>query len=273
MPARDQRPTSLNRSHDHASPFRPWSAAIDMATSLNAAGISITIGDPGLGDREAVQAVIERARVAAAADLDHLSLGDHHATGDFLPYVQNVPTVGRIMADWPSNKPIGLLVLLPLWNPVLAAEQIGTLAAMSDVPFIVQTGIGDGAQQFDSDGCSLKTRGRATDAAIDVIKRLFAGETVDVARARDQRRHDPSAATRSPSSGGSVPARRRWRSSGLPAKATPGTSRPGWTGAVAAAAESTGRRAADTARRPGSHFAATCWSATTTWQRLGRHDR
>lgn len=142
-------------------------------------GISITSGHPGLGDREAVQAVIERARVAAAADLDHLSLGDHHATGEFLPYVQNVPAVGRLMADWPSDKQIGLLVLLPLWNPVLAAEQIGTLAAMSDVPFILQTGIGDGAQQFDAMGASLTTRGRATDTAIDVIKRLFAGDTVD----------------------------------------------------------------------------------------------
>jgi alkanesulfonate monooxygenase SsuD/methylene tetrahydromethanopterin reductase-like flavin-dependent oxidoreductase (luciferase family) len=142
-------------------------------------GISITSGHPGLGDREAVQAVIGRARAAAAADLDHLSLGDHHATGEFLPYVQNVPAVGRLMADWPSHKQIGLLVLLPLWNPVLAAEQIGTLANMSDVPFIVQTGIGDGAQQFDAMGASLKTRGRATDAAIDVIKCLFAGETVE----------------------------------------------------------------------------------------------
>ena len=142
-------------------------------------GISITSGHPGLGDREAVQAVIERARVAAAADLDHLSLGDHHATGEFLPYVQNVPAVGRLMADWPSDKPIGLLLLLPLWNPVLAAEQIGTLAAMSDAPFILQTGIGGGAQQFEAMGASLRTRGRAIDAAIDVIKQLFAGETVE----------------------------------------------------------------------------------------------
>ena len=58
------------------------------------------------------------------------------------PYVQNVPAIGRIMADWPVDRPIGLLLLLPLWHPVLAAEQIGTLAAMSDAPFIVQTGIG-----------------------------------------------------------------------------------------------------------------------------------
>ena len=142
-------------------------------------GISITSAHPDLTDRDAVRAVIDRGRAASGAGLDHLSLGDHHATGGYAPYVQNVPALGRIMADWPADRPVGLLVLLPLWNPVLAAEQIGTLAAMSDAPFIVQTGIGGGAQQFAAMGASLSTRGRATDLAIDVIKRLFAGETVD----------------------------------------------------------------------------------------------
>jgi alkanesulfonate monooxygenase SsuD/methylene tetrahydromethanopterin reductase-like flavin-dependent oxidoreductase (luciferase family) len=142
-------------------------------------GISITSGHADLSDRDAVRAVLERARAAAGAGLDHLSLGDHHATGGYAPYVQNVPALGRIMADWPPDRQVGLLLLLPLWNPVLAAEQIGTLATMTDVPFIVQTGIGGGAQQFSAMGSSLSTRGRVTDRAIDVLKRLFAGETVD----------------------------------------------------------------------------------------------
>ncbi len=143
-------------------------------------GISITSGFPGRDGAEAVRAVVERGRVAAQAGLDHLSLGDHHATGAARAYVQNVPAIGRIMADWPVDRSIGLLLLVPLWHPVLAAEQIGTLAAMSDAPFIVQTGIGAGSGQFAAMGASLSTRGRVTDIAIDAIDRLLAGETVDV---------------------------------------------------------------------------------------------
>jgi alkanesulfonate monooxygenase SsuD/methylene tetrahydromethanopterin reductase-like flavin-dependent oxidoreductase (luciferase family) len=143
-------------------------------------GISITSGFPSLDGAEAVRTVVERGRVAAEAGLDHLSLGDHHATGASRAYVQNVPAIGRIMADWPADRQIGLLLLLPLWHPVLAAEQIGTLAAMSEVPFIVQTGIGAGPDQFAAMGASLSTRGRVTDRAIDAIARLLAGETVDV---------------------------------------------------------------------------------------------
>ena len=140
-------------------------------------GMSITSGYPGLDGTAAVGSLLERGRVASQAGLDHLTLGDQHATRSF-PYVQNVPAIGRIMADWPRDKPIGLLLLLPLWNPVIAAEQIGTLAAMSDAPFIVQTGIGSGARQFAALGADLSSRSRITDASITAMKELFAGKQV-----------------------------------------------------------------------------------------------
>lgn len=73
--------------------------------------------------------------MAARAGLDHLSLGDHHSNGLEANYVQKVPMIGRIMADWPPDRPIGALFLLPLWHPVLVTEQVGTLAALSEAPF------------------------------------------------------------------------------------------------------------------------------------------
>jgi alkanesulfonate monooxygenase SsuD/methylene tetrahydromethanopterin reductase-like flavin-dependent oxidoreductase (luciferase family) len=141
-------------------------------------GISITSDHAGRTGTEAVSAVIERAQASARAGLDHLSLGDHHAVGPSGNYVQNVPMIGRIMADWPSDKPIGLLLLLPLWSPVLAAEQIGTLASMTQARFIVQTGIGWGDGSFAAMGVPSERKGARTEAAIEVMKRLFAGETV-----------------------------------------------------------------------------------------------
>lgn len=142
-------------------------------------GISITSQHAGLDPQRTVQRVLDRATAASRAGLDHLSLGDHHSVGPGGNYVQNVPMIGRIMADWPADRPVGLLLLLPLWNPVLAAEQIGTLAALSDAPFIVQTGIGWGAGQFAGMGAEPRRKGPRTDAAISVMKRLFDGETVD----------------------------------------------------------------------------------------------
>ncbi len=142
-------------------------------------GLSLTSSYSGVTGPEVVQTIIDRTRAAAEVGLDHLSLGDHHSVGTGSHYVQNVPMIGRLMAEWPDDRPIGLLFLLPLWNPVLAAEQVGTLACMTNARFIIQTGIGGGRSQFAGMGASLVGRGRRTDVAIDIMNRLLAGETVD----------------------------------------------------------------------------------------------
>lgn len=142
-------------------------------------GISINSRYAGAGPTVAVANALARAKAAADAGLDHLSLGDHHSNGLDANYVQNVPMIGRMMADWPLDRPIGGLFLLPLWNPVLAAEQIGTLAAMSEAPFVLQTGIGWGEADFAAMGARLSDRGRHTDESIKVIKTLLAGEVAD----------------------------------------------------------------------------------------------
>lgn len=146
-------------------------------------GLSVTTHHAGVSPREAAQRVIDRVRAAADGDLDHLTLGDHHAVGPRGQYLQNVPTLARLLAEWPSSRQAGLLFLLPLWHPVLVAEQIGTLAAFSDARFIVQTGIGSGRGQFEAFGASLSERGRRTDLAVDLVSRLLAGETVTDERA------------------------------------------------------------------------------------------
>ena len=139
-------------------------------------GVSLTSAYGSIDHREGARWLVERAQAAAAADLDLLSLGDHHATGPGA-YYQGVPMLGRLLAEW-TDKPAGCLFLLPLWHPVLVAEQVGTLASMHDGPFVIQTGIGGGAQQFDAMGASLRTRGKAIDESIRVIDALLKGETV-----------------------------------------------------------------------------------------------
>jgi alkanesulfonate monooxygenase SsuD/methylene tetrahydromethanopterin reductase-like flavin-dependent oxidoreductase (luciferase family) len=139
-------------------------------------GISLASAQPGAGDAEAVANVLARARAAAAAGLDSLTLGDHHSNGP-MPYVQNVPMLGRLLAEWDA-RPAGCLFLVPLWNPVLMAEQIGTLAAIADGPFIVQTGLGSRGE-IGAMGLDVPHRGNRFAASITAVKALLAGERVD----------------------------------------------------------------------------------------------
>ena len=119
--------------------------------------------------------MIERARVARQADLDSLFVGDHHVTST--PYYQNTPMLARLLAEWHS-KPAGALYLLPLWHPVMLAEQIATLAAITPGRFIMQCGLGWEPHQSAGMGVDIKKRAAMFEASLEVMQRLWAGEMV-----------------------------------------------------------------------------------------------
>lgn len=143
-------------------------------------GVSLTSVHVVDDHAEGARNIIERAHACAGAELDLLSMGDQHTVP--VPYYQNVPMLGRLMADWPSDRPVGALFLLPLWHPVTVAEQVGTLATMTEAPFVIQTGIGGGEAAFAAMGKRLNRRAKDLDESIRVIKALLAGETVDSER-------------------------------------------------------------------------------------------
>jgi len=127
--------------------------------------------------REAARHLLARVGAARDAGLDTLTFGDSHTRGESR-YFQNTPTVGRALAEWDPQRPAGCLFLVPMWPPVLLAEQVGTLAAFHDGPFIVQTGLGGGPDSFARFGTNVRHRGKALDESIRIVTSLFAGETV-----------------------------------------------------------------------------------------------
>ena len=138
-------------------------------------GVSLRSGYAPMDARTGARWMIERARAASDAGLDSLFIGDHHNVP--VPYYQNVPMLGRLLAEW-DDRPAGALFLLPLWHPVLLAEQIGTLASIAAGPFVMQCALGGGADQFEPLGVSLRTRPSRFEAVLDIVRRLCAGEEV-----------------------------------------------------------------------------------------------
>jgi len=139
-------------------------------------GISLTSSHAVKDPREGARWMIERAAAARQSGLDSLFVGDHHATPG--PYYQNVPILGRLLAEW-GEAPAGCLFLLPLWNPVLVAEQVGTLAAVTRGRFIFQCGLGYDEAQFAAMGIALKYRPSAfEEESYSIVQRLLRGETV-----------------------------------------------------------------------------------------------
>lgn len=142
-------------------------------------GVSLSSTHDVSDHREGARRMIERARAAADAGLDHLGIGDHHARP--YPYYQNTPMLGRLLAEFPE-RPAGCLFLMPLWHPVVMAEHIGTLASIHDGPFIVQTGLGAGRDQFAAMGRDIGRRPSDFLECFRLVDALLAGETVSSER-------------------------------------------------------------------------------------------
>jgi len=112
--------------------------------------------------------IVERAAAARDAGFDSLFVGDHHAVP--VPYYQNTPLLGRLLAEW-GDAPFGALFLLPLWNPVLVAEQVGTLASLGRGRFILPLAVG-GRDQLGPMGIRVQHRGRQFEAGLDIVRRV-----------------------------------------------------------------------------------------------------
>lgn len=124
--------------------------------------------------------MVEQAAMAWEVGLDSLFVGDHHATRG--PYYQNAPILGRLLAEWRGPRPAGALYLLPLWSPVLVAEQVGTLASVAPGRFVLQCAIGGEEGQFAAMGADLRRRAGVFELALDTIRRLLAGDEVNGVR-------------------------------------------------------------------------------------------
>jgi alkanesulfonate monooxygenase SsuD/methylene tetrahydromethanopterin reductase-like flavin-dependent oxidoreductase (luciferase family) len=137
-------------------------------------GVSLRSGFPVEDARQGARWMVERAVAAREAGLDLLCVGDHHSTGP-IAYYQNV-VLARLLAEWEGRA--GALYLLPLWHPVLVAEQVGTLASLTSGRFVIQCALGAGRAQLGAMGVESQNRVSRFEAALDIIRRLLEGETV-----------------------------------------------------------------------------------------------
>lgn len=140
-------------------------------------GISVASAYPAGDPRDGPKHMVDRTRAAAGANLDSLFVGDHHVVSS--PYYQNMPMMGRMLAEW-HNRPAGVLVLLPLWHPVLVAEQVATLACIHEGPFILQCGLGRGEAQYQAMSANIKHRPSAFEQSLSCLRALWRGETLSL---------------------------------------------------------------------------------------------
>jgi alkanesulfonate monooxygenase SsuD/methylene tetrahydromethanopterin reductase-like flavin-dependent oxidoreductase (luciferase family) len=127
---------------------------------------------------EQARNVLEVAAAARAAGLDSLLYGDNHAVpAAFANSFAPIPTVARLGAVT-GGMTLGMVLLAPFYQPILLAEQLGTLAAFASAPLVVTLANGGRAQAFEAFGLPMSSRASRLEELVAILRPLLAGERV-----------------------------------------------------------------------------------------------
>jgi len=122
--------------------------------------------------------LIEQVRVAKASGLASLMVGQHFVSSP-LQMFQAMPLLARLASEAEGMRLGPGLLLLPLLNPVVVAEETATLDWLTGGNTIIGLGLGYRQEEFDSIGVPFKERVPRFVEAVEVIKKLWRDDVVE----------------------------------------------------------------------------------------------
>ncbi len=125
-----------------------------------------------------VEELVEQVEAARDAGFDSAWVSQHYLA---TPYqaLQTWPLLGRIAGSAGEMQVGTSIFLLPLHNPVYAAEQSATLDAITGGRFVFGVGLGYRPEEFDAFGVPIGDRVGRFVESIEVVRRLWTEDAVD----------------------------------------------------------------------------------------------
>lgn len=121
------------------------------------------------------------ARRAEELGFDSLWATDHLLHGSLFyrePWLDPVVSLSYAAAVTSRVRLGTSIIVMPTRNPILLAKELSTLQALSGDRFVLGAGTGWDPREFDAVGMRKSERGRRTDEALEIVRRLLAGEQV-----------------------------------------------------------------------------------------------
>lgn len=122
--------------------------------------------------------LIEQTRVARASGMSSLMVGQHFVSSP-LQMFQAMPLLARLAAEAQGMRLGPGLLLLPLLNPVIVAEETATLDWLTGGNAIIGLGLGYRQEEFDSIGVPFKERVPRFVEGVEVIRRMWRDDKVE----------------------------------------------------------------------------------------------
>jgi alkanesulfonate monooxygenase SsuD/methylene tetrahydromethanopterin reductase-like flavin-dependent oxidoreductase (luciferase family) len=122
--------------------------------------------------------LIEQVRAARASGFASLMVGQHFLSKP-LQMFQATPLLARLAAEAEGMTLGPGLLLLPLLNPVVVAEEAATMDWLTGGNFVLGFGLGYRPEEFDSIGVPFKERVPRMTEGIEVIRKLWRDDSVE----------------------------------------------------------------------------------------------
>src|SRR5258706_2673804 len=116
--------------------------------------------------------LVEQTRVAKANGFASVMVGQHLVSRP-LQMFQAIPLLARLAAE-SGDMLIGpALVLLPMFSPVVVAEESATIDWLCDGKYVLAVGLGYRQEEFQSMGVPFGERGPRLVESVEVIRKLW----------------------------------------------------------------------------------------------------
>ena len=123
-------------------------------------------------------AILDQIAWAETHGFDDVWLSEHHFIEDgYLPSM--LPAAAAIAARTRKIRIALGVLLMPFHHPIRLAEDIAVVDAISGGRFELGVGVGYKVEEFEGFDIPFKERGARTNEALQIIRRLLDGETLD----------------------------------------------------------------------------------------------
>lgn len=121
--------------------------------------------------------LIEQVRVAQASGFASLWAAQHFITAPMQMF-QTMPLLARLSGEAKGMQVGTNILVFPLLNPVLVAEEAATLDWFTDGNFVLGVGIGYRPEEFPAMGGRLKERVGRLDEGLGIVRRFWTEDRV-----------------------------------------------------------------------------------------------
>ena len=142
--------------------------------------VGVILGDVhgSVPAREHLDRLLRQVEAAQRNGISHITMGQHFLYGD-LRWLQPIPTLARIAAELDDDVTLATTVVqVPLYHPVMLAEDLATLDILTRGRLVVGVGAGYREDEFTALGIDFSQRFAMFDEAVTLMKQMWTQDSV-----------------------------------------------------------------------------------------------